>query len=281
MGIHLPPSSIPPALLVLVCARAVTVLVLVEWVVVAPRHRGIADLCLLSHCRCMILWIFLSAAVILINKYVLSISGFPYPVALTCTHMLFCSVLAFALVKSGAVEAVAISADTYLRWVLHDRLSPAVTQEVCGQRHVRVCMCTAQSTYRWLTFCLPACLYLHMPQLHPANWPPVLGHPVAGQCSLPIPQRVIHPNAQGRRETHGTGWLCGQPSSCSCTCGHQCLTLSPPHMTGIYAHGSVPRWRSVFYRKVHPKRGAQHGGGGHRNRHCILRCVCLTLTSYF
>jgi hypothetical protein len=63
----------------------------------------------------MLLWIFLSAAVILVNKYVLSLSGFPYPVALTCTHMLFCSVLAFTIVKLGLAEAVSISADTYLR----------------------------------------------------------------------------------------------------------------------------------------------------------------------
>lgn len=63
----------------------------------------------------MLLWIFLSAAVILINKYVLTFSGFPYPLALTCTHMLFCSALAFVLVKTGTVEAVVITADTYLR----------------------------------------------------------------------------------------------------------------------------------------------------------------------
>lgn len=63
----------------------------------------------------MFLWIFLSAAVILVNKYVLSISGFPYPVALTCTHMLFCSVLAFVIVRLGWAECTPISADTYLR----------------------------------------------------------------------------------------------------------------------------------------------------------------------
>lgn len=63
----------------------------------------------------MLLWICLSAAVILVNKYVLSESGFPYPIALTCTHMLFCSVMAFGLVKSNAVEVVQITADTYLR----------------------------------------------------------------------------------------------------------------------------------------------------------------------
>lgn len=66
----------------------------------------------------MFLWIFLSAAVIMVNKYVLSVSGFPYPVALTCTHMAFCSVMAFGLVKSGLVEAVNITVDTYLSCIL-------------------------------------------------------------------------------------------------------------------------------------------------------------------
>jgi hypothetical protein len=63
----------------------------------------------------MLLWIFLSAFVILVNKYVLSMAGFPYPVALTCTHMLFCSAMAFLIVRLGWADAVPISADTYLR----------------------------------------------------------------------------------------------------------------------------------------------------------------------
>ena len=75
----------------------------------------------------MFLWIFLSAAVIMVNKYVLSVSGFPYPVALTCTHMAFCSVMAFGLVKSGMVEAVNITVDTYLRCAC------ASLQLTCGQ----------------------------------------------------------------------------------------------------------------------------------------------------
>jgi hypothetical protein len=62
----------------------------------------------------MFLWIFLSAAVILLNKYVLSMSGFPYPVALTCIHMGFCSSLAWILVKLGVVEATPITVDVYL-----------------------------------------------------------------------------------------------------------------------------------------------------------------------
>ena len=40
---------------------------------------------------CVVLWITLSAGVILFNKYLLSAYGFPYPVALTLMHMGFCS----------------------------------------------------------------------------------------------------------------------------------------------------------------------------------------------
>ena len=45
------------------------------------------------------LWIFVSALVILFNKYILTVYGFPFPVTLTMTHMFFCSSLAFVLVR--------------------------------------------------------------------------------------------------------------------------------------------------------------------------------------
>jgi hypothetical protein len=64
----------------------------------------------------MVLWVLLSAGVILINKYVLSYSGFPYPVALTCTHMAFCSLLASVVVHLGWAEAPPLSLDLYLRY---------------------------------------------------------------------------------------------------------------------------------------------------------------------
>lgn len=49
------------------------------------------------------------------NKWVLSFSGFPYPVALTLWHMFFCSALAFVVVKLGYVEAINMSSETYLK----------------------------------------------------------------------------------------------------------------------------------------------------------------------
>lgn len=46
------------------------------------------------------IWIALSATVIMYNKWILAYSGFPFPIALTLWHMVFCSLLAFALVRS-------------------------------------------------------------------------------------------------------------------------------------------------------------------------------------
>eukprot|EP00877_Chromochloris_zofingiensis_P006142 jgi/Chrzof1/1781/Cz10g20260.t1 len=68
----------------------------------------------------MVAWILLSAGVILLNKYILdpTLGGFPYPLALTCTHMAFCSVLSWVFVSSGTVEAKPIDSDTYIRSVL-------------------------------------------------------------------------------------------------------------------------------------------------------------------
>lgn len=66
----------------------------------------------------MFQWIFLSAAVILINKYILSFTGFHYPVALTCIHMAFCATLAHILARLGVSEVPPISVDTYIRCIL-------------------------------------------------------------------------------------------------------------------------------------------------------------------
>lgn len=53
-------------------------------------------------------------AVITYNKFLLSIAGFPYPIALTLWHMFFCSTIAFALVRSGWVRSIDMSFETYV-----------------------------------------------------------------------------------------------------------------------------------------------------------------------
>ncbi|GLC35983.1 hypothetical protein PLESTB_000526000 [Pleodorina starrii] len=66
----------------------------------------------------ILLWIFLSAVVIMVNKYVLTFAGFPFPIALTLTHMAFCSTLAFLIIKAGFVETVHMDSATYFRNVV-------------------------------------------------------------------------------------------------------------------------------------------------------------------
>lgn len=66
----------------------------------------------------ILLWITLSAGVILINKYVLAYAGFPYPVALTLVHMAFCSSLAYVLIKLGITETAHMDSGMYIRNVL-------------------------------------------------------------------------------------------------------------------------------------------------------------------
>ena len=65
------------------------------------------------------LWILLSAGVILYNKYILTVFGFPYPVSLTMIHMAFCSALAFVMVRVlKIVSGVKMNLDTYIRRIV-------------------------------------------------------------------------------------------------------------------------------------------------------------------
>ncbi|KAG2455118.1 hypothetical protein HYH02_000938 [Chlamydomonas schloesseri] len=66
----------------------------------------------------ILLWIFLSALVIMVNKYVLAYANFPYPIALTLTHMAFCSCLALVIIKLGLVDTVHMDSATYFKNVV-------------------------------------------------------------------------------------------------------------------------------------------------------------------
>lgn len=83
--------------------------------------------------RYVLLWIALSAAVILYNKWILAYAGFPFPITLTMYaeqgrasishsrirwHMAFCSMLAFVLVASGRVATANMNTRTFLRAVV-------------------------------------------------------------------------------------------------------------------------------------------------------------------
>lgn len=64
------------------------------------------------------IWIGLSGAVIMFNKYILAFSGFPYPITLTMWHMFFCASLAIGLVKSGKVQSINMERETYMRAIV-------------------------------------------------------------------------------------------------------------------------------------------------------------------
>lgn len=67
---------------------------------------------------CILLWIFLSAVVILLNKYVLAYAGFPFPISLTLMHMAFCSLLSTILIKLGVTETASMDRSTYMQCVV-------------------------------------------------------------------------------------------------------------------------------------------------------------------
>ncbi|PIA65656.1 hypothetical protein AQUCO_00100870v1 [Aquilegia coerulea] len=67
------------------------------------------------------IWIFLSFTVIVYNKYILDKKMFnwPFPISLTMIHMIFCSSIAFLLVRVFKfVEPVTMSRDLYMSSVL-------------------------------------------------------------------------------------------------------------------------------------------------------------------
>ena len=67
----------------------------------------------------VLLWMSISISVILFNKWLLAFSGFPYPIALTSWHMLFCSTIGFLCVRVfKVVKSHNMTAHTYTRRVL-------------------------------------------------------------------------------------------------------------------------------------------------------------------
>ena len=65
-------------------------------------------------------WVFLSAGLILYNKYILSRMGFPFPVFLTLWHQLFCTCLVWIMRALNMTDAksASISTEDYLKRVV-------------------------------------------------------------------------------------------------------------------------------------------------------------------
>merc|ERR1711920_354460 len=69
---------------------------------------------------CVLFWIVMSSSVILFNKYILSVYGFPFPIALTMAHMLFCSVAAMIMIHGLKMTTVisSMTPKNYLKTIL-------------------------------------------------------------------------------------------------------------------------------------------------------------------
>ena len=64
------------------------------------------------------LWIFLSALVILYNKYILSVYNFNFPILLTMIHMSVSTILATIAIKSNLVDSIELDSHNYIYGVL-------------------------------------------------------------------------------------------------------------------------------------------------------------------
>lgn len=65
------------------------------------------------------IWIGLSSGVILFNKWILAYMPFPYPVALTLMHQVFCALAAVIMVKGMKMtEPPALTVETYFRTIV-------------------------------------------------------------------------------------------------------------------------------------------------------------------
>ena len=82
-------------------------------------------------CRYTALWVFLNALVIIINKYILSYAGFPFPIALTLIHMAFCAGLATILIKAGVSDTCHMDRGTYMRSAVSHVVSCVHSVSVC------------------------------------------------------------------------------------------------------------------------------------------------------
>ena len=92
------------------------------------------------------IWMSISVAVIMFNKWLLAFSGFPYPIALTMWHMAFCSTVAFLAVRVfGVVQSHRMSAKEYCR-----RVMPIGARGQKAAVCVCVCVCAAPLAHLFL-----------------------------------------------------------------------------------------------------------------------------------
>lgn len=172
----------------------------------------------------VIIWMSISIAVILFNKWLLAYSGFPYPIALTMWHMFFCSTIAFIAVRVlGAVKSHNMSPREYATRVmpigalLHvqgdtaqhvEVLCRAVHAECVVHAHALVCCTHAEQGARQLhaVACQPPTNLLHAVIHPPTQQPPpqLLADPLRGALPNPFTRKACCTPAASGSQTAPT-----------------------------------------------------------------------------
>lgn len=171
--------------------------------------------------------------VIMVNKYVLTYAGFPFPIALTLSHMAFCSTLAFIIIKAGFVDTVHMDSSTYLR---------------CGPV-LGVLGAAVDSVPFFTDSGMQECR---------ADCSALFGDPVARQCRISVSLSGLHTNAQGIQ-------------LCSLTTVILYLTQSTLTCIGNDACNGLPCRSAIGHRKILCPLCSKHGCGGSRRCGGILR----------
>lgn len=91
----------------------------------------------------VLIWMSISIAVILFNKWLLAYSGFPFPIALTVWHMAFCSTVGVLAVRVlRVVKSHNMPAREYMKRVMP--IGARERERACTGRGATCCCSGAQ-----------------------------------------------------------------------------------------------------------------------------------------
>lgn len=146
----------------------------------------------------VLIWMGISIAVILFNKWLLAFSGFPFPIALTLWHMAFCSFVGFMAIRVlKVVKSHNMSPRDYYTRVMPIGKAPAprallgfLLRQPRGATLplISVILCVCRPPLRWKPVALELCLPFPFSQLHPGKFPRGrhIQHRKAGYAARPF-----------------------------------------------------------------------------------------------
>ena len=182
------------------------------------RTRETAGVRLPPPCSSVLLWISLSATVIMYNKWVLSYYGAPAaPACLSPVNR-----------RSPAPPTRPRPAD---------RPPPRRRLPLPGCAHAVahvLLLGTGDSDREDGVRRDSQHEHRHLLQGYRAHWLPLRRHAVAGKLGLPLPQRILHPDAQGEPASSCIGGH--RPDACTCHRHQLASTPPPPLHTHTRAH---------------------------------------------